>query len=292
MRKFFIFSLAAALLLAACGGGEEAANPDDIATIVAATLEAAEAAAPAATEPSATTGTIAGQLSYPSEGIPPLNVVAFDVNSDAWFMVATQQNQQSFELENLPPGSYYLVAYTTDSNYGGGYTAAVPCGLTADCTDHQLLPLIVNAGETTEADPADWYAAEEDFPANLTLPEEEGGVGSIAGALAYPSESIPPMNVVAYDVNSSAWFYIITQQNQQSYQFDGLPAGTYYVVAYPTGQTEYGGGYTAAVLCGLSVDCTDHSLLPVQVKGSQVTEDVDLTDFYADPGTFPVSPVQ
>lgn len=291
MRKFFIVSLAAALLLAACGGADEAASPDDIATIVAATLDAAEVSAPTAA-PAATTGAITGQLSYPSEGIPPLNVVAFDVNSDAWFMVATELNQQTFELADLPPGSYYLVAYTTDSNYGGGYTAAVPCGLSVDCTDHSLLPLQVTAGEITDANPADWYAAEDAFPPNPTLPEQEGGVGSISGALAYPSSFIPPMNVVAFDVNSSAWFYVVTQQNQQTYQIDGLPAGTYYVVAYPVDSPDYGGGYSAAVPCGLSIDCTDHSLLPVTVVGGETTEGVDPKDFYADPGTFPTSPVQ
>jgi hypothetical protein len=287
MRRLALLLIIPALLLAACGG--EAPSADDIATIVAATLEAA---APAATDaPAVSTGAIAGQLSYPSEGIPPLNVVAFDVNSDQWFMVVTELNQTTFEISGLPPGSYYLVAYLTDSDYGGGYTPAVPCGLSVDCTDHSLLPLLVTAGATTEADPADWYAPEGAYPPNPAKPETEGGVGSLSGTLAYPSSFIPAMNVVAFDTDSSAWFYVVTQQNQQSYQIDGLPTGSYYVVAYPVGDANYGGGYTVAVPCGLSVVCTDHSLLPAVVTAGQVTLEVDPQDFYADPGAFPTSPV-
>jgi len=40
----------------------------------------------------------------------------------------------------------------------------VPCGLSAGCEDHTLLPIIVIEGQTASADPGDWYAPEGTFP--------------------------------------------------------------------------------------------------------------------------------
>lgn len=298
MHKQLVFCLAAVVLLAACGGAPDGQGADEIATIVAATLEAAQGAAPAAQEaaaPATGPGSIAGTITYPSEAIPAMTVVAYDVNSDSWYSVDTDFGQSTFQIDNLPAGAYHVVAYVAAQNIGGGYTAAVACGLTAECTDHSLVAVQVSPGAIANAQPHDWYAPEGAFPPNPAMPDEggdQGGMGSIAGSLGFPSSFIPPMNIVAFDVNSSAWFYITTQQNQTSYQFDNLPAGTYYVVAYPQDDPTYGGGYSAAVPCGLSVECTDHGLLPVTVVGGQITQGVDPTDFYAPPGTFPTSPVQ
>ena len=287
-RKLALFLLTASLLLAACGGAPP--DADAISTIVAATLQASQAdQEPAPEQPEANApGSIAGNLSFPSEGIPPLNVVAYQVDGDAWFLVATEQNQTSYQLDGLAPGSYYVVAYDQTSDYGGGYTAAVPCGLSVDCTDHSLIAVEVSAGLVTSGiDPGDWYAAEGAFPPN---PDVVVGTGSISGSLSYPSSFIPALNVVAFNTETNSWQMVVTQQNQSSYQIDGLPAGTYFVVAYPIGDAE-GGGYSAAVPCGLSVNCTDHSLLPVQVVSGGIAEGVDPGDWYAGPGVFPSSPV-
>jgi len=50
------------------------------------------------------------------------------------------------------------------------------------------------------------------------------------------------------------------------------------------------GGYTIAVLCGLTVDCTDHSLVPIPVAGGLEVSDIDPADWYAPEGTFPPAP--
>jgi hypothetical protein len=121
----------------------------------------------------------------------------------------------------------------------------------------------------------------------------EGGLsGSIAGQLSYPSEFIPSQAIVAYVAggNSQDYYYIITNEGTSSYQFDNLPPGNYYVVAYVIG----GGlsaGYSQAVPCGLSVDCTDHSLISVAVTGGQVTQGVNPQDWYAPEGSFPAYPL-
>lgn len=128
---------------------------------------------------------------------------------------------------------------------------------------------------------------------NIPTFTPEGGLsGSIAGQLNYPSEFIPAQAIVAYVAggNSQDYYYIITNEGASSYQFDNLPPGNYYVVAYVIG----GGlsaGYSQAVPCGLSVECTDHSLISVSVNGGQVTQGVNPQDWYAPEGSFPAYPL-
>lgn len=110
-------------------------------------------------------GSIRGSLSYPSEFIPPLRVVALDLATQQAYFVDTVENQTSYQIDNLPPGEYYVIAYTQDGLLAGGYTQMVPCGLSAECTDHSLIPVVVQVGEVTAGiDPADWYAPSDAFP--------------------------------------------------------------------------------------------------------------------------------
>lgn len=110
-------------------------------------------------------GSIRGTLSYPSEFIPPLRVVALHLATQQAYFVDTAENQTSYQIDNLPPGEYYVIAYTQDGLLAGGYTQMVPCGLSVECTDHSLIPVVVQAGEvTTGIDPGDWYAPSDAFP--------------------------------------------------------------------------------------------------------------------------------
>ncbi len=124
-------------------------------------------------EITAESGAISGMLSYPSESIPPLRVVAFRVDSSAWYAVEVTTGAQ-FLMENLPPGDYYIVAYLIDKRvvqggFAGGYSNFVPCGLSVDCNDHSLIPVTVNPGSVTSGiHPGDWYAPENTFPPDPT----------------------------------------------------------------------------------------------------------------------------
>jgi len=115
--------------------------------------------------------------------------------------------------------------------------------------------------------------------------------GSISGSLSFPSEYIPPLRVIAFNINTGYYYYVITVQNQSSYSIEGLPPGFYHVVAYTLDNTG-SAGYSQAVLCGLSVNCNDHSLIDVKVESNSKTKNVDPGDWYAPDGTFPPSPVQ
>jgi hypothetical protein len=127
--------------------------------------------------------TITGKLSYPSEFLPPMRVVAFSLTDQKAYFIDTAKGQGQFSLK-VPAGTYYLVSYPYEGNAGntgqadsyvpgggpfaGGYTQMVPCGLTAGCDDHTLLPIAVAEGQTITADPGDWYAPEGTFP---SMPE-------------------------------------------------------------------------------------------------------------------------
>ncbi|KKQ24212.1 MAG: hypothetical protein US40_C0002G0043 [Candidatus Roizmanbacteria bacterium GW2011_GWC2_37_13] len=115
-----------------------------------------------------TKGTIEGELGYPSEGIPALEVYAFNsIDQSKYFLIKTGQNQGTFTIKDVDPGTYYVVAYPVGSNssLAGGYSKMVPCGLSVECTDHSLIPVNVTAGQTTSGvEVRDWYAPEGTFP--------------------------------------------------------------------------------------------------------------------------------
>lgn len=118
-------------------------------------------------------GTVTGMLSYPSEFIPPMRVVLFGLNDGKAYFVDTAYGQGFYSID-VPAGSYYIVSYPyqgipgrtgqADSysygpgSFAGGYSQAVLCGLTMDCNDHTLIAVNVAVGQTTSANPGDWYA--------------------------------------------------------------------------------------------------------------------------------------
>ncbi len=120
----------------------------------------------AAGDAAAGVGSIAGSLMVPSSSLPTLRVVAFHLETGATYSVETAEGQNTYQLDNLPAGRYFVVAYTPDGGLSGGYTAAVVCGLSAECADHTLLEVIVTAGGLTQnIVPGDFYAPAGTFPA-------------------------------------------------------------------------------------------------------------------------------
>ena len=113
------------------------------------------------------------------------------------------------------------------------------------------------------------------------------GVASITGTLSYPSELIPALVVVAYRQGTTEYYTITTVNGQGTYQIDNIPPGTYHVVTY---YNNMAAGYSQAVLCGLRVDCTDHSLIDVIVNSGNPTSHINPNDWYGSPGSFPPKP--
>lgn len=113
---------------------------------------------------SASTGLISGKLSFPSQRIPALTIFAIRIKNgeNTFYSIESGEDQSSFAIR-VDPGVYNLLAYTGEM--AGGYTSAVKCGMGAQCRDHSLASVVVEAGAIVAgADILDWYAPNGIFP--------------------------------------------------------------------------------------------------------------------------------
>lgn len=111
------------------------------------------------------TGTIAGALSYPAVEKPPERVAAFRVDrGQRPITVLVPEYTPTYTLTHVPAGKYKVYAYPEGRGEGywtpedvGAYTRTVQCGLAAECTDHRLITVRVQAGEKiVGVNPTDW----------------------------------------------------------------------------------------------------------------------------------------
>ena len=119
-------------------------------------------------------GIISGALSYPSEHIPALRLIALNVDTGEYIAMEVAANTNAYQMEDVPPGRYQFFAYQVDASKGqnsavGGYSRAVMCGLKAECTDHSLVIFeVAPDAETPNVDPGDWYAPAGSYPPDPT----------------------------------------------------------------------------------------------------------------------------
>ncbi len=130
--------------------------------------------------PSKQAAIIRGELSYPSEGIPPEMVVCAENLKTATVLCkgTDDRNRQSdlrYELE-VPPGSYFIFAtlpYDAEDNkalppsqrmYRAYYSEYVKCMKVDEnrnpdeCSSHIPIRVTVRAGQVVSGiDPGDWY---------------------------------------------------------------------------------------------------------------------------------------
>lgn len=143
-------------VLAGCATpGAPSTSPTGAAsTTPTASDEADGAPSTAAAEPAV----VQGAVCYPSDHIPAMTAYFEETTTGAVTSLDIAEGQASYEV-SLEPGTYVAFAYRTEvPTLGGAYTAAVPCGLDATCTDHSLLAVTVVAGQTaTGVDLCDWY---------------------------------------------------------------------------------------------------------------------------------------
>ncbi len=135
----------------------------------------------ATASPEAEAGVIRGEVLFPAptSETPPFRVVAFDQNSAAFYYTVTRKGSPEFELKDLPPGDYVMVAYIIPSpgnrqpDWSAGFSEAVLCGLGDECTNHSLVVITVAAGEIVEGiNPGDWYADPGTYPDDPTIKED------------------------------------------------------------------------------------------------------------------------
>jgi hypothetical protein len=113
-------------------------------------------------------------------------------------------------------------------------------------------------------------------------PELIQSTGAVTGKICFPSEFIPSMTVYFQDTTTGEFTQMQVAENQDNYMFE-LESGEYVAFAplQDVGETPFGGMYSAAVVCGLNVECTDHSLVEFNVLPGETTEGIDICDWYA-----------
>jgi len=109
-------------------------------------------------------------------------------------------------------------------------------------------------------------------------------LSTISGHICYPSDfSIPAMNIYVKNITLGTIFSLLTKEDDTSYVFYNLPEGEYIAYAY-TAESISGekatGGYTFAVLCGLSVDCKDHRLISFFLPPYSSSHNINICDWY------------
>ncbi|MFX4086127.1 hypothetical protein ACKU27_13600 [Sphingobium yanoikuyae] len=102
--------------------------------------------------------------------------------------------------------------------------------------------------------------------------------GTIAGAVSYPSDYIPDdMKICARNVKTREDECVLNG-SKQTYSLSVSP-GSYLVWAQSGSETGRA-FYSKAVVCGLSVECTDHDPLEIEVVSGEIVSNVDPGDWY------------
>lgn len=126
--------------------------------------------------------------------------------------------------------------------------------------------------------------------AEVTATEQSEKVishGVIQGTLSYPSEGIPDDMVVCAEqvdvtnkVCTTKWKQMPGNGSGLGYELP-VPAGTYVVYAYLESNAGYKAYYSDFVTCGLSVNCSSHEPIEVEVGANETVEKVNPHDWYA-----------
>ncbi|MCK4724849.1 MAG: hypothetical protein KAT29_03565, partial [Anaerolineales bacterium] len=112
-------------------------------------------------------------------------------------------------------------------------------------------------------------------------PEPVPSTGTVTGKICYPSEFIPSMTAYFLNNETSVLSQLQIAENQTSYTME-LEPGDYFAFAYPEEQSiSLGGMYSEAVACGLTAECTDHTLLVFTVTLGETIGSIDICDWYA-----------
>lgn len=123
-----------------------------------------------------------------------------------------------------------------------------------------------------------------DYALDIVIPPIETDTGA-TGKVCFPSEMIPAMTVYFEDTMNGLVTELFIAEGEGNFDVS-LEPGTYLAYAWLP-DFSLGGLYSYAVPCGLSIDCTDHDPIVVQVYPNQITGGIDICDWYLDPSNIP-----
>ena len=115
------------------------------------------------------------------------------------------------------------------------------------------------------------------------LLNENNFKGKIKGSAGYPSDYIPSeMNIYAYNVETKEVFIHSSYNRETDNCYEIIvPDGKYYVFCGSENDIFKAWAiYTKAVVCGLSVECKDHTPILVTIQNGEIQENINPGDFY------------
>lgn len=139
--------------------------------------------------------------------------------------------------------------------------------------------------KTTSKIPLTQTPSPSPAPTAMASPTPAPQKGTIEGSMSFPGEGIPDYIQVCAE-NQATKEVLCTNEHIQNQKYTygigyklEVPVGTYYVYALDP-NANYKAYYNEFVTCGLSVDCSSHTLILVEVKAGQTTSGVDPQDWY------------
>lgn len=114
--------------------------------------------------------------------------------------------------------------------------------------------------------------------------------GMLNGAISYPSDYIPPLQICAENTKSKET--ICTLEMIRSAQYEHgygyaltVPGGSYHIYAQTVNENgdvadPYKSYYSQFVVCGMDVACTVHTPIVVKVEGGDALSGIDPIDWY------------
>lgn len=275
MKRFLALLLMATTLLSACNaptsaGEAPTAAVDAVATVVALTLEALVTPTPAASPTPSITQTPPSPPATPTpEGVSIGGEVCFPKANPGNFVVYFQNMATNQVIEQtivsgslsysvaIPAGTYQVYMWTQDFKLGG-----LACTPEQGCTGNVVRQIVAQAGvPLANVDLCDWNNGPFDVPYPPGKRPQEV-TGSISGViLNYPGGGTPSFTVIFFNQASGFWYSWQPAPGDTYFQRDGLPPGTYQVVAYD--QNNLSGGAVGLVTLdagqNVSVNVTDWS---------------------------------
>ncbi|MEJ5224712.1 MAG: carboxypeptidase-like regulatory domain-containing protein [Anaerolineales bacterium] len=275
MRRFFSLLFLIAILLSACNAPAAAGETptpavDAVATVVALTLEALVTPTPAPSPTPAMTPTPPPPPATPTpEGVSVSGKVCFPRNNSGNIVVYFQNVATNQVIEqvvtagsssysvSIPSGTYQVYMWTQDFALGG-----LACTPEQGCAGNAVRQIVAQAGVSlANVDLCDWNNGPFDVPYPPGKRPQEV-TGSISGViLNYPGGGTPSFTVIFFNQSTGFWYSWQPAPGDTYFQRDGLPPGTYQVVAYD--QNNLAGGAVGLVSLSagqnVTVNITDWS---------------------------------
>jgi hypothetical protein len=145
-----------------------------------------------------------------------------------------------------------------------------------------------------------------------STPPPPASNGSIEGVVGYPADLLLAQAVYAVATDGSRYYYVETigfgrpfsrdDPERGAYRLLGVAPGEYFVLTAVRDLADprmasgtpkarhFDAAYTKSVQCGLTVSCTDHSLVPVHVSPGATVIGIDPGDWYVNNANYPVIP--